>query len=30
MENICWFKEQTVIRGKHAKYVRQLKEKKDF
>lgn len=30
MENICWFKEQTVIRGKHAKYVRQLKEKKIF
>ena len=27
MERICWFKEQTVIKGKHAQYMKELKEK---
>lgn len=30
MERICWFKEQTVIKGKHAQYMKELKEKKVF
>lgn len=30
MERICWFKDQTVIKGKHARYMRELTDKKIF
>ena len=30
MEKICWFKEQTIIKGIHARYMKELTEKKIF